>query len=72
MQEKSEDLTNVGLQSYMKELSSEEQIKLKTFVALLFKKSYITINDKFNGRTHFSPVELLALKPVIEGELWRK
>ena len=56
----------------MKELSSEEQIKLKTFVALLFKKSYITINDKFNGRTHFSPVELLALKPVIEGELWRK
>ena len=72
MQEKSEELTNVGLQSYAKGLSSSEQIQLKTYVALQFKKSYITINDKFNGRTRFSQVELLALKPIIDGELWRQ
>ena len=72
MQKKNKELTNVGLQSYVKSLSPSEQMQLKTYVAIQFKKSYITINDKLNGRTRFSTVELLALKPIIEGELWRQ
>lgn len=72
MQEKMEELTNLGLQSYVKELDAQEQIRLKTFIAMRFGKSYITINDKFNGRTKFSRVELLALQPIINGETWRQ
>ena len=72
MQEKMEELTNLGLQSYVKELDAQEQIRLKTFIAMRFGKSYITINDKFNGRTKFSQVELLALQPIINGETWRQ
>lgn len=67
-----EELTNLGLQSYVKELDAQEQIQLKTFIAMRFGKSYITINDKFNGRTKFSQVELLALQPIIDGETWRQ
>lgn len=67
-----EELTNLGLQSYVKELDAQEQIQLKTFIAMRFGKSYITINDKFNGRTKFSQVELLALQPIINGETWRQ
>ena len=67
-----EELTNLGLQSYVKELDAQEQIRLKTFIAMRFGKSYITINDKFNGRTKFSRVELLALQPIINGETWRQ
>lgn len=72
MQVKTEELTNVGLQSYAKELSSQEQVKLKTFVALKFNKSYLTINDKFAGRRQFTPAELLAIQSIIANELWRK
>lgn len=72
MQEKMEELTNLGLQSYVKELDAQEQIRLKTFIAMRFGKSYITINDKFSGRTKFSRVELLALQPIINGETWRQ
>lgn len=72
MQKKMEELTNLGLQSYVKELDAQEQIQLKTFIAMRFGKSYITINDKFNGRTKFSQVELLALQPIINGETWRQ
>ena len=66
------ELTNVGLQTYAKGLSAAEQMKLKTYVALKFGKSYITINDKFNGSRSFSTVELMALQPIIEQELWRQ
>lgn len=72
MQEKREELTNLGLQSYVKKLDTQEQIQLKTYIAIRFGKSYITINDKINGRTKFSRVELLALQPIIEGETWRQ
>ena len=72
MQEKKEELTNLGLQSYVEKLDTQEQMKLKTFIAMRFGKSYITINDKIKGRTKFSQVELLALQPIIENELWRQ
>lgn len=72
MQANREELTNVGLQSYAKELSNQEQVKLKTFVALKFNKSYLTINDKFAGRRQFTPAELLAIQSIIANELWRK
>lgn len=72
MQEKREELTNVGLQSYVKNLDQVELVKLKTFVALRFGKSYLTVNDKFAGRRQFTPAELLALQTIIEKELWRQ
>ena len=72
MQGKREELTNVGLQSYVKDLSTLDQMKLKTYVASRFGKSYMTINDKFAGRRPFSPTELLALEPIINQELWRQ
>ena len=72
MQANSEELTNVGLQAYAGKLSAAELMKLKTYVATKFGKSYITINDKFNGSRSFSTVELLALQPIIEQELWRQ
>lgn len=72
MQEKKEELTNVGLQSYIKGLSNQDQIKLKSYVALKFGKSYLTINDKMAGRRPFSQTELLALQPIVEGETWRQ
>ena len=72
MQGKTEELTNVGLQSYVKNLDQQEQIKLKTYVALKFDKSYLTVNDKFSGRRQFTPAELLALQTIIDNELWRQ
>lgn len=72
MQGKKEELTNVGLQSYVKELGTQDQIKLKTYVAFKFGKSYMTVNDKFSGRRPFSPAELLALQPIISQELWKQ
>ena len=72
MQGKKEELTNVGLQSYVKKLDQQEQIKLKTYVALKFDKSYLTVNDKFSGRRQFTPAELLALQTIIDNELWRQ
>lgn len=72
MQGKTEELTNVGLQSYVKELSTQDLMKLKTYVASRFGKSYMTINDKFAGRRPFSATELLALEPIINQELWKQ
>ena len=72
MQGKTEELTNVGLQSYVKNLNQQDQIKLKTYVALKFDKSYLTVNDKFSGRRQFTPAELLALQTIIDNELWRQ
>ena len=72
MQGKREELTNVGLQAYAKSLSTAELMKLKTYVAMKFEKSYMTINDKFAGRRSFTAAELLALQPIIEQELWRQ
>lgn len=72
MQGKTEELTNVGLQSYVKELDTQEQMKLKTYVALKFGKSYMTVNDKFAGRRQFTPAELLALQTIIESGLWKQ
>jgi hypothetical protein len=72
MQGKSEELTNVGLQSYVKDLDSQDQMKLKTYVAFKFGKSYMTINDKFAGRRQFTPAELLALQAIIGNELWKQ
>jgi hypothetical protein len=72
MQGKRKELTNVGLQSYTKSLSAAEQMKLKAYVASKFGKSYITINDKFNGSRSFTAVELLALQTIIEQESWRQ
>ena len=72
MQGKTEELTNVGLQSYVKNLDQQDQIKLKTYVSLKFDKSYLTVNDKFSGRRQFTPAELLALQTIIDNELWRQ
>ena len=72
MQGKREELTNVGLQAYAAKLSTAELRRLKSYVALKFGKSYITINDKFNGSRSFTTVELLALQPIIEQEQWRQ
>ena len=72
MQANREELTNVGLQSYIKGLTPQEQMKLKTFVAIKFEKSYMTVNDKFAGRRQFTPAELLALQTIIDKELWRQ
>mgnify|MGYP007056191118 CR=1 FL=1 len=72
MQAISGELTNVGLQSYMKNLDRQEQIKLKSYVALKFDKSYLTVNDKFAGRRQFTTAELLALQTIIEKELWKQ
>jgi len=72
MQENSKELTNVGLQSYVKNLDQHEQIKLKTYVAIRFSKSYLTVNDKFAGRRLFTPAELLALQTIIDKELWKQ
>ena len=72
MQEKTKELKNVGIQSYVKGLSSQDQIKLKTYVALRFNKSYITVNDKFTGRRQFTPAELLAIQTIITNELWKQ
>ena len=72
MQGKTEELTNVGLQSYVKNLDQQDQRKLKTYVALKFDKSYLTVNDKFSGRRQFTPAELLALETIIDNELWRQ
>lgn len=72
MQGKTEELTNVGLQSYVKNLDQQDQRKLKTYVALKFDKSYLTVNDKFSGRRQFTPAELLALETIIDNELWKQ
>lgn len=72
MQGKTEELTNVGLQTYVKELDARDQMKLKTYVASKFGKSYLTVNDKFAGRRQFTPAELLALQTIIDNELWRQ
>lgn len=72
MQANREELTNVGLQSYVKNLDHQEQMKLKTYVALKFGKSYMTVNDKFSGRRQFTPAELLALQTIIDSELWKQ
>ena len=72
MQGKTEELTNVGLQSYVKNLDQQDQRKLKAYVALKFDKSYLTVNDKFSGRRQFTPAELLALETIIDNELWKQ
>lgn len=65
-------MTNVGLQSYIKELAQDERVMLKNYIAFKFRKSYFTVNEKFAGRQKFSATELLALQPIIANELWRQ
>lgn len=71
MQEKSEELTRMGLQSYFDGLSQKDKDQLRSYVAMKFELSYLTVYGKFNGKSNFSAAELLALRPIIDGELWR-
>jgi hypothetical protein len=71
MQVNGEDFTSLGLLAYYNELTMKERVKLKSYVALKFGLSYYTIDGKFRGRSNFSAAELLALQPIIEGELWK-
>lgn len=72
MQGFNKELTSMGLLSYFKELTSKDKVRFKNFVAFKFDLSIYTINAKFRGDTNFSAAELLALQPIIEGELWRQ
>lgn len=72
MQEKDKKITAVGLQSYYEGLTQKEKNKLRLFVAMKFNLNYLTVDGKFRGRTNFSAAELLALQPIIDGELWRQ
>lgn len=67
-----EKLTCMGLVAYHAGLSRKDRVKLKNYVAGLFELSYSVIDLRFTGRMHFTPAELLALQPVIEGETWRQ
>ncbi len=67
-----ENLTNLGLQSYHLKLSRKERVKLKNYISAKFGISYFSTDAKFAGRQRFSPAELLALEPIIGGELWRQ
>ena len=65
-------MTNLGLRAYVKKLETQDQIKLKSYVAMKFGKSYLTINDKVAGRRSFTATELLALQTIVENEAWRQ
>lgn len=67
-----EKLTNAGLQSYHKNLTRKERVKLKLYVASQFGISYFSADGKFAGRQQFSPAELLALQPIIDKETWKQ
>lgn len=66
------NLTSVGLQTYHNGLGKKDRVKLKNYVSSLFGLSYSVIDGRFSGRKEFSAAELIALKPVIENELWKK
>ncbi|MBO5058000.1 MAG: hypothetical protein J6C05_08875 [Prevotella sp.] len=72
MQEKEKDFTAVGLMSYYKELPQKDKNNLRMYVAMQFNLNYMTVDNKFKGRTKFSAAELLALQPIINNELWKK
>ncbi len=72
MQEKNKKITVVGLLSYYNGLTTKEKLKLKSYVAAVFELSFYTVDGKFRGNANFSAAELLALQPIIEGELWRQ
>lgn len=72
MQEKSEELTRMGLRSYFGSLSYKDRIRLKRYVTLKFELSYYTVDAKFRDYDKFSAAELLAMQPIIQEELWKQ
>lgn len=67
-----EKLTGMSLVSYYAGLSRKERVMLQNYVASLFCLSASVVYARFTGRMEFTAAELIALKPVMEGELWRK
>lgn len=72
MQAKNEELTRLGLLSYYGNLTQKDKVRLKNYVAQKFDLSYYSVDAKFRGKANFSAAELLAMQPIVEGELWKQ
>lgn len=70
--ENNQKLTSMGLVSYHEGLSRKDRVRLKNYVALMLGLSYAVIDGRFSGRKKFTAAELIALQPVIDGELWKQ
>lgn len=70
--ENTEKLTGVGLVAYHERLTRKDRVKLKNYVAFMLGLSYSVVDGRFTGRQQFTNAELIALQPVISGELWRQ
>ena len=68
----SENLNDVGLQSYYCKLNRTERAKLKSYLSSKLGISYFTVDNKFSGRSRWKVAELAMVEPVIESEDWRR
>lgn len=66
------NLSSMGLVSYHNGLSEKDRVKMKSYVSLMLGLSYSVVHKRFIGGMDFKAAELIALKPVIEDELWKQ
>lgn len=69
---KDKKLTQLGLESYYQTLARGDRGKALLYVASYLGLSYNSVQGKFTGKQKFTNAELIALQPIIEGELWRQ
>ena len=70
--EKEGKLTQIGLETYYQTLCRGDRGKALLYVASFLGISYPSVQGKFTGKQKFSNAELIALQPIIDGELWKQ
>lgn len=63
---------NLGLQSYYKDLNKKDKSKLIGYLMNRFGWSYNSVWNRMTGRSQFSEIELLVIKPIIDKEEWNQ
>jgi Ca2+-binding EF-hand superfamily protein len=69
--ENNENLTEVGLQAYYKELGRKEKSELIRYLMVEFNYSYNSIQQKLTGKANFNKRDLILIGYVVKSELWR-
>ena len=69
--ENSENLTDVGLQSYYKNLGKKEKSEFIKYLMVEFNYSYNSIQQKLTGKAGLNKRDLILIDHVIKNELWK-
>lgn len=69
--ENNENLTEVGLQAYYKELGKKEKSEFIKYLMVEFSYSYASIQQKMTGKAGFNKRDLILIGEVVKNELWR-